>query len=55
MEDNNSRQGLSWKGRIQTAISCELVSIKLFGQDHGRPAEIGAIVVDSLSKGKLRG
>lgn len=36
-----------------TAVSGETVSIKLLGQDHWCPTQIGAVCVYCLSKGKL--
>lgn len=37
----------------QVAVPGKLVPVELLGQDHGRPAQVGAIVLDGLAKGKL--
>ena len=36
-----------------TAVSCEAVPVELFGEDHGRPAQVGAILEYCLAEGKL--
>lgn len=40
---------------IYTSISSKTAAVKLLGEDHGRPAEIRVIVVNSLAEGELRG
>lgn len=37
-----------------TAVSGKLIPVELLGQNHGRPTQIDAILVNSLAKGKLR-
>lgn len=41
-----------WSGDL-AAVACEAVTVELLREDHGRPAEINAILVDCLAKGKL--
>lgn len=43
-----------WRGDL-AAVACEAVAVELLREDHGRPAEINAILVNCLAKGKLYG
>lgn len=38
---------------VITAIPSKGVAIELLGQDHWRPAEVCAVIVDCLAKGQL--
>ena len=47
-------RGLRAKGGDgEVAVSGELVAVELFGENHGRPAEISAVFVNSLAEGEL--
>lgn len=42
-------------GGQRTAVPRELVAVELFGEDHGGPAEVGAVFVDGFAEGELGG
>lgn len=48
-------RGLLRGGDGEVGVARELVAVELFGEDHGRPAEVGAVFVDGFAEGELGG